>query len=93
MEAPGFAVSVQGRTIHLLAVDYELVKHPFEKHRRLKSAVSLIQNAIPKGCTDRLLLQEKASAVYCPCGGSAVIDEKGAIHLEGNPMYVIIELA
>ncbi len=93
VEAPGFAVSVQGRTIHLLAVDYELVKHPFEKHRRLKSAVSLIQNAIPKGCTDRLILQEKASAVYCPCGGCAVIDENGAIHLEGNPMYVIIELA
>ena len=92
VQAPGFAVSVRGRTVHLLAVDYDQQMHPFDAHRRGASAVSLIKNAIPRKCAESIKVSMPVRKVHCPLGGSADIKADGTVHLTGNPMYVILEI-
>ena len=92
VHAPGFAVSVRGKTIHLLAVDYELTMHPFDAHRRDTSAVSLIQKITPIKCVETITVSSNVKKAYCPLGGSATVDGN-TIHLAEHPIYVILELS
>ena len=92
VEASGFAVSVRKSSIHLLAMEYDLeIDEKLEALRRQHSHVRLIREAKPKNCANEIRCSVPVEKVYCPLGGSARI-ESGKVVLEGNPMYVILEI-
>ena len=92
VEASGFSVSVRKSSIHLLAMEYDLeIDEKLEALRRQHSHVRLIREAKPKNCANEIRCSVPVEKVYCPLGGSARI-ESGKVVLEGNPMYVILEI-
>ena len=90
--ASGFAVSVRENSIHLLALEYDLmIDKKLEAMRRQHSHVRLIRQAKPKNCAREISCSVPVKKVYCPLGGSACFKEE-KIQLEGNPMSVILEI-
>ena len=91
VEAPGFAVSYQGKTIHLLALEYRIVPHPLERARRQSASVALIEKAFAVNCARHIFCSAPVGNVHCPVGGNAKV-VGNEIFLSNDPMYVIIEL-
>lgn len=89
IQADGYAVSLRGKTAHLLALDYEIRLHPLDSQRKLRSSVNLVESAKPRNCGSVIRSELPAERIYCPLGGSAAADGN-AIRLSGCPMYVII---
>ena len=92
IHAPGFAVSIRGNVIHLLALEYDIIPHELEKCRKQYSHVTLIEKAIPKNCATMIPLPYSVDDVYCPLGGNGRVQNGNSVILERNPMYVIIKL-
>ena len=91
-DAPGFAVSIRKHSIHLLAFEYDLeIDEELEAKRKQHSHVRLIREAKPKNCAREIRCSVPVKKVYCPLGGNARIEAEEVI-LEGNPMYIIMEI-
>ena len=92
VDARGFAVSVREKSIHLLALEYDLViDEKLESLRRQHSHVRLIREAKPKNCASVISCSVPVKKVYCPLGGNARL-EAGNVILERNPMFIIMEI-
>lgn len=93
VEADGFAVGIRKNSIHLLALEYDLmIDEQLEAMRRQHSHVRLIREAKPKNCTRTIRCSVPVAKIYCPLGGSGRFHD-GEIILEGDPMYVILQLS
>jgi len=92
VEASGFAVSVRKHSIHLLALEYDLkLNEELEAKWKQSSHARLIREAKPKNCASVISCSVPVKKVYCPLGGNARL-EAGKANLEGNPMYIIMEI-
>ena len=90
--ASGFAVSVRKNSIHLLALEYDLkLNKELEAKWNQPDHARLIHRAIPKNCAREIICSVPVKKVYCPLGGVGNA-ESGKVLLDGNPMYVILEL-
>jgi len=90
--ASGFAVAVRKNSIHLLALEYDLkLNKELEAKWNQPDHARLIHRAIPKNCSKEIHCSVPVKKVYCPLGGVGNA-ESGKVLLDGNPMYVILEL-